>query len=122
MNPRSGLSVRVDFGFFGSIAIDAESVRALIIVSLELSAPGTGSLQPPETNPASVAQPERRSVAGPPPTERATHLPDRATLFATHSTSLRAAGRCETEYISAARDETATASNRTAINSSPITN
>jgi hypothetical protein len=122
MNPRSGLSVRDDLGFLGSIAIDAESVRALMIVSLELSVPGRVSLQPPETNPASVAQPERRSVAGPPPAERATHLPERATVFPAHSTSFRAAGRCETEYMSAARDETATASSKTAINSSPITN
>jgi hypothetical protein len=54
---------------------------------------------------------------------RETQLPGSFPFFATHATGSRGSdsGRRDTEYIKAARDETATASSSNATSSSPIT-
>src|SRR5258705_1281641 len=123
MKPRSGLSTGGwdSFCFFSSKAIAAESVRGLRIVPALLSATTSESLQVWIAAPMRVAQPERRSLDGP-PAAWAMHLGEAVAFFPTHSvSSLVAAGRRETEYIKAAKDETATASSSNAISSSPIT-
>jgi hypothetical protein len=127
MKPRS---VRADarsaFCFFSNNAIAAESVRGLTTVS-----PGaatlldTVSLQLRRSYTERVAHPDRSSFdAGVAGTEAAgfsgTHLPVAAAL-AVHAFSRRPAARAETEYISAASDDTATASSNNATSSSPIT-
>jgi len=100
----------------------AESVRGLrTTVLATLSATTRESLQVWIAAPIRVAQPERRSLDGP-PAACAMHRGEEVAFFPTHSvSSLVAAGRRETEYISAAKVETATASSSTAISSSPIT-
>ena len=122
MKPRSGLSVeRCAFCFFASSAIATESVLGLTTVPSELSPVTTVSLQSRWSYTERVAHPERRSLDGPPAASMAgTHLPVAAAL-AEHSAAARAVGRRETEYMRAAREETATASSNNAISSSPIT-
>ena len=121
MKPRSGLwLVRAAFSFFASNASDAESVRDLTIVSSELSAPTSVSVHPLAELPLFAAHPERRSLDAPPTVEREEQLPAAAPLFATQATGSRASGRRDTEYISAAREDTATASSNSATSSSPI--
>ena len=119
MKPRSGLSVGRDaFCFFSSSAIAAESVRGLRIVSLELSASARESMQLFTEAPVRVAQPDLKSLDGPPAAvER--HSGELA-LVPTHAVSSTITGRRETEYMSAAKEETATVRSRTAINSSPM--
>jgi hypothetical protein len=120
MKPRSGLSDRSFF--LGSSAIEAESVRALTIVSSVLSPLVMVSLQSREAKPRRVEQPERRSFEAPFSLDFwATHFADVA-FFPTHSVLSAAEGRLETEYMRAASDDTATARSSSAINSSPITN
>jgi len=122
MKPRSGLSTGCDaFCFFSSSAIAAESVRGFRIVIPELSANRSESLHAFAADPTRVAQPERSSVAGP-PAARAMHLGDDVAFFPTQAGSSLATGRRETEYMRAAKDETATARSRSATSSSPITN
>ena len=121
MKPRSGLWLaRAAFSFFASNASDTESVRDLTIVSLELSAPTSESLHPRAEPPLFAAHPERRSLDAPPTVERDEQLPGAAPLFATQATGSRASGRRDTEYISAAREDTATARSSSATSSSPI--
>src|SRR6059058_3951621 len=110
MNPRSERTdCLCSFCFLASSAIAVESVRALTTASEELSSLPTVSLQLRWSNTERVAQPDRRSLdsvlcAG----LAGTHFPLAASL-ATHSASALA-GRRETEYISAANEETATTS------------
>ena len=121
MKPRSGLwLVRAAFSFFSSNASDAESVRDLTIVSSELSKPTGESLHPRAELPLFAAHPERRSFEAPFAVERGEQLPGVAPLFATQATGSRVSGRRDTEYISAAREDTATASSNSATSSSPI--
>jgi hypothetical protein len=122
MKPRSGLSTeRCAFCLFARSAIDTESVRGLRTAPSEVSLLTTVSLHSRWSKTDRVAQPDRRSLDGPPTTGAAgTHLPIAAALAA-HSASARATGRRETEYMRAAKEETATASSNTAISSSPIT-
>src|SRR2546423_4460881 len=122
MKPRSGLGTGRSFSFFASIAKAAESVRALSIVSSELSPLTSVSLQLRIAKPTLVAHPDRSSFEEPPSLERIDkHLADEAFL-PTHSALSAADGRRETEYMRAASEETATASSSSAINSSPMTN
>jgi hypothetical protein len=73
--------------------------------------------------PILAAHPERRSLEAPLVVEREPQLPGIFPSFATHTTGSRgsASGRRDTEYMSAARDDTATASSNSATSSSPIT-
>jgi hypothetical protein len=125
MNPRSGRrgAWRAASSFFAIIASDAESVRDFTIVSPRLSNPRTESPQPRAVVPTFVTHPERRSLDAPFCVARETHSLGSFPFFATHTTGSRASasGRRETEYINAARDETATASSSIATSSSPIT-
>src|SRR6266705_6305144 len=108
MKPRSGLSTaRESFSFFSSSAIAAESVRGLRIVCPELSVTMRESLQLRADGPVRVAHPDRRSLDGP-PAACAMHLAE-VVFFPTHAVSSRVAARRETEYMRAAREETATA-------------
>jgi len=127
MKPRSVRAAALcAFCFFASSAIAAESVRGFTTVSPGLPAPAsdTVSLQFRESNTERVAHPERSSfdagVAGAAGFS-GTHLPVAAALAA-HSLSRRPAARAETEYMSAASDDTATARSSNATSSSPITN
>src|SRR6266699_6869836 len=116
------------FCFFASSAMAAESVRGLTTVSPGLAVPvlNTVSLQFRESYTERVAHPDRNSfeagvaVGAATAGFSGTHLPIAAAL-AEHSASARVVGRRETEYISAANEDTATASNNNAISSSPIT-
>ena len=122
MKPLSGLSTdRCAFCLFASSAIDTESVRGLRTAPSEVSLVTTVSLHSRWSKTDRVAQPDRRSLDGPPTTGAAgTHFPVAAALAA-HSASACAVGRRETEYMRAAKEETATASSNSAISSSPIT-
>src|SRR6267378_3055197 len=110
MKPRSGRrgAARAASCFFANIASDAESVRDRTIVSSRLSKPPTES-HPRAVLPILATHPERRSFEAPPDVERETQLPGTLPSFATHATGSRgsASGRRETEYMSAARDDTA---------------
>ncbi len=122
MKPRSGLRTGCDaFCFFSKSAMAAESVRGFTMVSVGASATTSESLQLWTADPNRVAQPERRSLEGP-PAAFVMHWGDEVAFVPTHWASSRIAGRRETEYISAANDETATASSSSAISNSPITN
>src|SRR3982750_3427867 len=110
MNPRSGrCAARSAFCFLASRASAAESVLALTVTSPDVSVVMTESLHGRRSNTDRVSHPARRSFA---PAAAAgfagTHLPTAAAL-ATHSVSPLAAGRRDTEYMSAASDDTATA-------------
>jgi hypothetical protein len=124
MKPLSGLAADSElFGFFGTSAIDAESVRVLRMVSPEPGEFPEASLHPRAGVPSWVTQGERNSLAPPPVCARVAQFPVAIPPF-THATvarpiSWRASPRCDTEYINAAREDTATASSRTASNSSP---
>ena len=122
MNPLSGLSTeRCAFCLFASSAIDTESVRGLRTAPSEVSLVRTVSLHSRWSKTDRVAQPDRRSLDGPPTTGAAgTHFPVAAAVAA-QSVSACATGRRETEYMRAAKEETATASSNSAISSSPIT-
>jgi hypothetical protein len=120
MKPKSGLSIDRDSFFFSSRAMAAESVRGRRIVSLELSATTSESLQLRAATPVSVAQPERKSLDGP-PAAFCIHSVE-AAFLPTQAASSTVGGRWETEYIRAASEETATARSRKAISSSPMTN
>jgi hypothetical protein len=122
MKPRSGLrGARAASCFFATIASDAESVRDLTIVSSRLSKPSTDS-HPRAVVPIFAAQPDRSSLEAALCVGCGTQFPGNFPFFATHSTgSCDASGRRDTEYISAARDDTATASSSNATSSSPIT-
>lgn len=125
MKPLSGRrGTRAASCFFATIATDAESVRDFTTVSFRLSKPAPCSLHPRVALPAFATHPERRSFEALLCVVCATQFPGSFPFFATHAAgSLESAsGRRETEYISAARDETATASSSNATSSSPITN
>lgn len=128
MKPRSGLAADSELlGFFATSAIDAESVRVLRIVSPEPAEFPTASLHPRAGVPSTVTQGDRNSFAPPPVCARGPQLADAAPFFPTHAavawpSSCRVSLRCETEYIKAAREDTATASSSTATSSSPIMN
>jgi hypothetical protein len=122
MKPLSGLST-ARFSFFVIFASDAESVRAFTTVPPTLSTLTTESLHARWSKTERVSHPERSSLAGPPAATGAavgTHFPVAAWL-AVQTVSERPAGRRETEYISAANDDTATARSNSATSSSPIT-
>jgi hypothetical protein len=86
MKPLSGLAVDSElFGFFGTSAIDAESVRVLRMVSSELAEFPTASLQPRAGVPSWVTQGERNSLAPPPVVARGPQLADAVPLFPTHT-------------------------------------
>ncbi|MEA2761885.1 MAG: hypothetical protein QOD47_1169 [Gemmatimonadaceae bacterium] len=124
MKPRSGLrGARAASCFFATVASDAESVRDFTIVSSTLSKPAPTSLQLRALAPTLAAQPERKSFDAALCGECETQLPGNFPFLATHAAASRgsASGRRETEYINAARDETATASSSNATSSSPIT-
>jgi hypothetical protein len=122
MKPLSGLSTgRCAFCLFASSANDTESVRGLRIAPSEVSLVTTESLHSRWSKTERVAQPDLRSFDGPPTTGAAgTHFPVAAALAA-QSVSACAVGRRETEYMRAAKEETATVSSNNAISSSPIT-
>jgi hypothetical protein len=87
MKPRSGLAVDSEvLGFFGTSAIDAESVRVLTIVSAEPPEFPAASLQPRAGVPSSVMQGERNSLAPPPVFGRTAQSRDGAPLFPMHAT------------------------------------
>jgi hypothetical protein len=108
---------------FLTIASDAESVRDFTTVSFTLSKPRPCSLQPRAEVPVFAAHPERRSLDALLCVECERQFPGSfPSLAAQAAGSLgSASGRRETEYINAARDETATASSSNATSSSPIT-
>ena len=119
MKPKSGLSAgREAFCFFSRSAIAAESVRGLRIVSLAESTAASESRQLWIEAPVRVAQPERRSLDGP-PAAFAMHSAELA-FVPTHAVSSTVTGRRETEYMRAASEETATVRSRSAISSSPM--
>jgi hypothetical protein len=122
MNPLSGLTTaRCAFCLFANSASDTESVRGLRTAPSEVSLVTTVSLHSRWSKTDRVAQPDRRSFDGPPTTGAAgTHFPVAAALAA-QSASAFAVGRRETEYMRAAKEETATASSNSAISSSPMT-
>src|SRR3954465_9756582 len=109
MNPRSGrCAPRSAFCFLASKASAAESVLAFTVTSPDVSAVITESLHGRRSNTDLVSQPDRSSFAAAADAGLAgTHLPTAAAL-ATHSVSPPAMGRRDTEYMSAARDDTAT--------------
>jgi len=124
MKPRSGLrGARAASCFLATIASDAESVRDFTIVSSRLSKPAPCSLQLRAADPAFATHPARRSFAALVCAECETQLPGSFPFLATHAADslCSASGRRETEYINAAKDETATASSSSATSSSPIT-
>ena len=122
MNPLSGLSTgRCAFCLFANSASDTESVRGLRTAPSEVTLVRTVSLHSRWSKTDRVAQPDRRSLDGPPTAGAAgTHFPVAAALAA-QSVSACAVGRRETEYMRAANEETATASNNSATSSSPMT-
>src|SRR3982750_1918272 len=108
MNPRSGrCAARSAFCFLASSASAAESVLALTVTSPEVSVVTTESLHGRRSNTDRVSHPDRRSFPAAAVGLGGTHLPTAAAL-ATHSVSPLTAGRRDTEYMSAANDETAT--------------
>ena len=86
MKPLSGLAVDSElFGFFGTSAIDAESVRVLRIVSPPPAEFPTASLQPRAGVPSSVTQGDRSSLAPPAVVSRVAQLADATPLFPTQA-------------------------------------
>ena len=85
MKPLSGLAIDSElFGFFGTSAIDAESVRVLRIVSPEAAEFPEASLHPRAGVPSWVTHGDRNSLAPPPLVCRVAHLSDSVPLFPTH--------------------------------------
>jgi len=121
MNPRSGLALGGgDFCLFATRESDTESVRDLRIVSLDASRAASESLQPRTRFPLLATHPERRSLGPPPGFAGAAQLLPAIPLRSVQALSALDSVRCDTEYMSAAKDETATASTSTATSSSPI--
>jgi hypothetical protein len=86
MKPLSGLAIDSElFGFFGTSAIDAESVRVLRIVSPEPGEFPEASLHPRAGVPSWVTQGERNSLAPPPAWARTGQLSVAIPLFTTHA-------------------------------------
>jgi hypothetical protein len=86
MKPLSGLAADSGlFGFFGTSAIDAESVRVLRIVSPEPGEFPEASLHPRAGVPSWVTHGERSSLAPPPVCARAAQLPVAIPPFTTHA-------------------------------------
>src|ERR1700681_1571925 len=108
MKPRSVLCLaRSASSFFASSASEAESVRDRMIISSELSTPMRESAQPRTEAPFFSTHPDRRSLEAPTAVDREPQLPPVNPLFTTQDTGSRASGRRDTEYMSAAREDTA---------------
>src|SRR3954467_2851834 len=112
MKPRLGRVLRAGFSFFAIRASDAESVLVFTMAPLEFSPPTSASTHPLMISPLSATQADRRT-RGPAPTVRWAHCPFAATFLPAHAASCSVISeRCDTEYISAANEDTATASSR----------
>jgi len=86
MKPLSGLAMDSElFGFFGTSAIDAESVRVLRIVSPVPGELPEASLHPRAGVPSWVTQGERNSLAPPPTCARVAQLADAVPPFPMHA-------------------------------------
>ena len=121
MKPRSGLrGARVSVCFFSIIASEAESVRDLMIVSPVVSARRSMSLHVRSAVPLLAAHPVFSSLDATTLLGTSAQLPDEPAALPAHVVG-SVAGRRETEYMSAASDETATASSSKPTSISPMT-
>ena len=86
MKPLSGLALDSElFGFFGTSAMDAESVRVFRIVSPDPAEFPAASLQPRAGVPSWVTHGERNILAPPPVVGRVAHFSDAVPAFPTHA-------------------------------------